>query len=391
MTTEFDKNLNISYYDENLPKPNNLLILKHFYCSVLLYLFIYFFLAHNPFFKNFFIKELQIIYQIGLYIYFVTAPIIYLIFKPKSIYKSHSIEIFNYIGKVIKNIFCKKKEKFPTYKDIIESFTPTYDEKQALMLIFIKVFFGTLMSKFLCDNYFTIIHNLDFCNKIFENVNTQSLIPVILKYKEFFYRFCITILFTIDILMFAIGYLTETVFLKNKIRTVDTNIVGVLVCLICYPPFNYISSCFLGWNQNDNVYARWDETGAITWTLRLIGIFFLIIYTLASCALGTKASNLTNRGTVTRFPYSIVRHPAYISKNLFWLCTTIPLLIVDFKSPNFEIFEYLIWAGLVLCSYIFWLGIYYFRAIYEERHLMQDPDYQEYTQKVKYRFIPFVV
>lgn len=390
MTTDFNKNLNISYYDENLPKPTTKLIIKHIYCSFILYSFIYFFLCYNPFFKTYFIDDLRIFYQNGFIAYLLLAPLLYFIFKPKSLYKSHSIEIYNYITKIIKKIFTPKADKNLDYKNILNIFSATYNEKQALMLMFIKVFFGTLMVKFLYNDYFEILKNLEFCNKIFINTNIENVITIISKYKNFFYTFAITILFTIDVLMFAIGYLTETTYLKNKIRTVDTNIIGVLICLLCYPPFNQITGSFLGWNQNDKVIAPYDETGAITWSFRLLGLFFLTIYSLASCALGTKASNLTNRGTVTRFPYNIVRHPAYISKNLFWLCTTIPLFFVNFNVPEFNLSQYLINSILIILSYIFWASIYYFRAIYEERHLSQDPEYLAYMQKVKYRFIPFI-
>jgi protein-S-isoprenylcysteine O-methyltransferase Ste14 len=42
-------------------------------------------------------------------------------------------------------------------------------------------------------------------------------------------------------------------------------------------------------------------------------------------------------------------------------------------------------------SVIAWAGIYYVRAITEERHLKgTDPDYEIYMKKVKYRFIPGV-
>ncbi len=36
-------------------------------------------------------------------------------------------------------------------------------------------------------------------------------------------------------------------------------------------------------------------------------------------------------------------------------------------------------------------GIYYARAITEERHLSRDPEYQLYMKKVPYRFIPGVL
>jgi protein-S-isoprenylcysteine O-methyltransferase Ste14 len=42
-------------------------------------------------------------------------------------------------------------------------------------------------------------------------------------------------------------------------------------------------------------------------------------------------------------------------------------------------------------SMAFWSLIYYLRAVTEERHLMNDPDYQAYCRKVRYRFIPGLI
>jgi protein-S-isoprenylcysteine O-methyltransferase Ste14 len=38
----------------------------------------------------------------------------------------------------------------------------------------------------------------------------------------------------------------------------------------------------------------------------------------------------------------------------------------------------------------FWSLLYFLRAITEERHLGNDPDYREYCKKVRYRFVPGV-
>lgn len=43
------------------------------------------------------------------------------------------------------------------------------------------------------------------------------------------------------------------------------------------------------------------------------------IFAWASLSLGFKASNLTNRGIVTKGPYRWVRHPAYAAKLGIWL------------------------------------------------------------------------
>ena len=162
-------------------------------------------------------------------------------------------------------------------------------------------------------------------------------------------------------------------------------------CLACYAPFFNATNSFLGWKHNDHALAFADPNSPVTWIFRICALFFLVIYVSASAALGTKGSNLTNRGTVSRFPYSVVRHPAYITKVLFWFLTTVPLFIVHFSVEWFSWKQYL--SNLILTTVAFFClaSIYYFRALTEERHLIKDPDYQDYVKKVKYRFIPFVI
>ncbi len=392
---DFDKDLNISYVDDALPAPDNKLIFKHYLCSCILYASIYGILFCNPFFNKLFLDTIRMSYIIVFCLYVILAPIIFFVFKPKSIYVSHAIEIFNYIKRQINNIFCKNSILKEDYKTIFEKLTPTYREKQSIMLIFIKVFFGALMVRFLFDDCIEIKRNLIICREIFNfeyiNHGFNSILRIIENNNDFFCKFTITILFTIDVFFFALGYITEAAFLKNKIRTVETSAAGIFFCLLCYPPFNYITTRFLGWNQNDGYLLHSEEIYIPIWIIRVFALFFLAIYAISSVALGTKASNLTNRGIVSRFPYNIVRHPAYISKVLFWTFTTIPVFIINFNADDFDLSLYVLKSVLIILSCVFWILIYYFRAITEERHLMQDPQYQEYSKKVKYRFIPFVI
>ena len=205
------------------------------------------------------------------------------------------------------------------------------------------------------------------------------------------YTNAILFLFSVDVFIFCIGYLTELPILKNKIRSVETTPAGIFFCLICYPPFIAITQAFIRLPQDDGIAAFDDINSPITWIFRITAIVFLFIYVAASVALGFKGSNLTNRGTVSCFPYNIVRHPAYISKNIFWMLTTVPALFVDFSAFDFDLKNYIIRVLLIFCAIVGCAGVYYMRALTEERHLIKDPDYQQYTQKVKYRFIPFVI
>jgi len=86
-------------------------------------------------------------------------------------------------------------------------------------------------------------------------------------------------------------------------------------------------------------------------------------------AFGLRFSNLTHRGILTHGPYRWTRHPAYLSKNLFWWISGLP-----FFCSNGFVEGARNTAIMVLVS-----GVYYWRAKTEERHLMADPAYQAYA------------
>ena len=134
-----------------------------------------------------------------------------------------------------------------------------------------------------------------------------------------------------------------------------------------------------------------DITHPMTWILRAIAVFFLLLLTTSSFSLFTKASNLTNRGIVDWGPYRIIRHPGYVAKNMFWLTTLIPVFIPNTSSPDFTWTAYLVSSAVIIWGFLGWGTIYFLRAITEERFLMKDPDYVAYCKKVRYRFIPGVV
>ena len=72
--------------------------------------------------------------------------------------------------------------------------------------------------------------------------------------------------------------------------------------------------------------------------------------------------------------YGIVRHPMY---------ATDILLRIGFLINHTNLFTVIV--------FIISTGCYVYRAILEERFLIRTPGYREYMQRVKYRFIPFVL
>ena len=94
------------------------------------------------------------------------------------------------------------------------------------------------------------------------------------------------------------------------------------------------------------------------------------VYAWATVAFGIRFSNLTYRGVLTNGPYRFTRHPAYLSKNLFWWCTTLPFL-VSTGDPVQAI------RNTVFLGYV--SAIYFWRAKTEEAHLLaEDAKYREY-------------
>ncbi len=177
------------------------------------------------------------------------------------------------------------------------------------------------------------------------------------------------LIFIIDTLVFAAAYTFEFSLLRNKIKSVDPYVSGWLVALICYPPFNSALAAFLPL-PNDIFLTE----GSIYGTLKVLILVFFLIYVWATVALGWKASNLTNRGIIDHGPYAYVRHPAYIAKNIAWWLGLLPLMS---------------WG--LAAALIGWNIIYLLRALTEERHLLADPDYRRYCQKVRWRFVPRIV
>lgn len=394
----FNKNLNLSYVDESLPKPDNALIAKHIVCSLLVYYFVYVILCINPLLKEYINDNTKMILRYCLFGYMIISPLIYFIFRPKSVYYSHNVHIIDYFHNCILNLkHLKIASSVDELKQNLALFKPDYYQKSSLILIFIKMFFGTLMLTYATNDvnilksraqYFTELWN-QIC-QIFVTSGFLGLKNVLIQWREFIYFNLIMILYTIDVSVYSFGYLTELWIFKNKIRTVETTLGGLFICLFCYTPLVVARDEILGWNSPENSAAFGDTSSWLTWTLRLISLFFIVIYVSASVALGTKASNLTNRGTVSVFPYNVVRHPAYTSKLLGWFFQFLPTAFVTIavlKENFWGHVSYVFFACISLMGYAI---VYYLRALTEERHLMQDPDYREYQNRVKWQFIPGV-
>ena len=305
----------------------------HLYLShIIIYGICLLLVRYGPYYSSYLQPETQTILLILYMVFIILGPIYYFFFAaPETISPNKSYHILRGIGKLLHRHELSKEEKV------------------SFLFLGVKLFYLPLMTNFLINNI----------NSFLSYLSQPTQFP-----------FVLTTIFLIDTFIFTVGYAFEGKKLNNIVKSVEPTLLGWGVTLICYPPFNALVGNYIPWGADD--YATFG-TPFLTALGRGAALFLLITYLWASIALGTKASNLTNRGIVTKFPYSIIRHPAYSGKVLMWWLTLLPVINIPF------------FLGM-----LFWTVIYYLRAITEERHLSQDPEYLLYKQKVKYKFIPGV-
>ena len=184
-----------------------------------------------------------------------------------------------------------------------------------------------------------------------------------------FHAAAVEVLFMIDVLIAAIGYVLTLRILDNQVRSVEPTVLGWLACLCCYAPLNSATGAYLSYEAGSDWKTALDAWPGIkiAWGLAILLCFF--IYAWATVSFGLRFSNLTHRGIITNGPYRWTKHPAYIAKNISWWLVSVPFLTA--ASPGEALRHSLILLGFGV--------VYVLRAITEERHLSRDPEYVAYS------------
>jgi protein-S-isoprenylcysteine O-methyltransferase Ste14 len=338
-----------------------ILNLRYYFLNLILIWLAVLFYRSIPYYLNFLRQETQTtIFYLALS-YTILGFFYYLYIQPEKTSESKGTIIFSAAKRLSKDSYGYIKR----FNKLSKRQFPKIEKHEAVALLFIlvKIFFLPIMLNFFFANLYSVksqLINLHYFSQLFTINNFNSIL----------FPFLLASIFLIDTLWFSFGYTFESRFLKNKIISVEPTIFGWVVALICYPPFNGMLTKYTNWYSNDYLMLSNQN---LTFLIRISIIILLGIYVWATLALGTKCSNLTNRGIVSRGPYKIIRHPAYISKNLAWWLTVIPLATLP-----------------AIASMAAWSFIYHLRSITEERHLSKDANYLVYKSKVRYRYIPGV-
>jgi Isoprenylcysteine carboxyl methyltransferase (ICMT) family len=172
-----------------------------------------------------------------------------------------------------------------------------------------------------------------------------------------------------DLTIASIGYLFASKLLGNEVRSVDPSWRGWVACLVCYPPFVFLLHTLT--QQADRVtWTDWLYRGDLLyWPWAFVMASSWVVYWWSTAVFCHRFSNLTWRGLVCSGPYRLSKHPAYISKNIYWWMSTVPFVGV---SNEVDLLRNI--AGMSFLSLV-----YYWRARTEEQHLCHFPEYKAYA------------
>jgi protein-S-isoprenylcysteine O-methyltransferase Ste14 len=179
-------------------------------------------------------------------------------------------------------------------------------------------------------------------------------------------------MFLVDVQIAMVGYLLTMKPLDAQIRSANPHLAGWVAALICYPPFILMGGGgVLDYRANGSEWTLWLQgMPGLQWIWAAALVVLTGIYAWATVAFGLRFSNLTYRGVLTNGPYAFTRHPAYLSKNVFWWLSTLPWLTTTHSTV--DAVRNTVILGLVS-------AVYFWRAKTEEAHLLaEDAKYRKY-------------
>lgn len=256
------------------------------------------------------------------------------------------------------------------------------EHKKSVRALLVKMFFTPLMTVFFCDQFPHLVSNVGY---VFDTI-PDLIASGNYNHKRFnndFFNVSIALIFSIDVALAWVGYVISTRWVDNQTKSAEPTMLGWLVCITCYPPFQMFLGLYFP-APGEREVLRFDHQWVITITTGMMLLSYFV-YMSATMWFGVRFSNLTNRGIIRTGPFAFIRHPAYASKNFAWWCVMFPAVLFNATHTGLHV------AIIQTIGLVFMTWVYYMRAITEERHLSADPYYLEYCKQVKYRFIPGVL
>jgi protein-S-isoprenylcysteine O-methyltransferase Ste14 len=279
--------------------------------------------------------------------------------SPKEDFYDPAVRIIHIAKQLLRHLGSEEQESSPR-----RVFRNVYNRKVLLNLV-VRFYFIPVM-------IVQVLSNLLMSTNLLDQAHTGWTLWYVLTLIS-------AVLWLMDIINASVAYCFESRWLENRSRSIDLTFTGWLVCLACYQPLNqatgyafFFAPFVATGNPQDLVY---NDSGLLL-TIKILEIVFLASHIYSGTSLGPSVANITLKRLQTRGPFGLVRHPGTTTKLLFWLS----------QSMFYRNF----WTLKVVFGYLMWAAIYIARALTEERHLKQFPEYREYMRKVKHRFLPWL-
>lgn len=175
--------------------------------------------------------------------------------------------------------------------------------------------------------------------------------------------------YSVDICFGLSGYLMASNSLIPTIRSTQTRLLGWLVCIVCYgpvaahlPELDVVLAREISWPSDVSV-----DPLLVAGAVAMLAL--LVLFVSATVSFGLRFCNLSNRGLISAGPYRWMKHPAYFAHaGNAWIVTFIFLPAAHVALGPVQ------WLAPVALTLIYWL-----RALTEEQHLREDPDYVAYA------------
>ena len=281
-------------------------------------------------------------------------------------------------------VFIEKQLKIVFLKLAAQKTSLKFDEddKKTIRALLVKLFFTPLMTVFFFDQFPHLVNNLGYIwDGLFAAIGSGNYSHD--RFNNDLFNVSITLIFSIDVALAWCGYVTSSRWVDNQTVSADPSMLGWVVCLICYPPFQMFLGLYYAAPGEREVLKFTNDYLITLFSVMMVLSYF--VYMWATLCFGVRFSNLTHRGIIRKGPFAFIRHPAYASKNFAWWCVMFPAIVYNAFNTGVQL-AIAQTFGLLLMTWV-----YYWRAITEEKHLSVDPDYQSYCEHVKYRFIPRVI
>ncbi len=184
------------------------------------------------------------------------------------------------------------------------------------------------------------------------------------------YQRAFNLIFALVMVITVCGNVLMLRLLGTHARSTDPTIFGWWICLFCFQPFKQFANYYFLPNTVNDPWIDALQNMPFFQSVWAVGlILILVLGVTADVTLGSRYSQLMNRGIVTNGLYRFTKHPSYFAAVLFILFCDMPPLMFD--ETNDILRSCFSIAGMAL--------VFYLRARTEERHLARDADYVAYA------------